>query len=121
MGRLHNQIDHILIDRRWHSSVLDVRSFRGADCDTDHCLVVVKVRESLTVSKQAAQKLDGERFNLRKLNELEVRKQYQFEITNRFAALENVSDGKDIYRVWENIKESIKTSAKEGIDLHELK
>ena len=27
---------------------------------------------------------------MRKLNDLEVRKQYQIEITNRFAALENV-------------------------------
>jgi len=60
--------------------------------------VVAKVREMLAVSKQATQKCDGERFNLRKLNELEVRKQYQIEITNRFAALENLNDSKDITR-----------------------
>ena len=53
-GKTHNQIDHILIDRRRQSSILDVRSFRGADCYTDHYLVVANVRERLAVSKQAA-------------------------------------------------------------------
>jgi hypothetical protein len=50
------------------------------------------------VSKKAAQKFDGERFNLRKLYQLDVRKLYQIEITNRFAALQNLSDGEDINR-----------------------
>jgi hypothetical protein len=69
-----------LIDRRWHSSILDVRSFRGAECDTDHYLVVAKVRERVAVSEHVAQMYDAEGFNLNKLSEPEVRKQYQLKI-----------------------------------------
>jgi hypothetical protein len=44
----------------------------------------------LAVNKQVAQKLVGERFDFRKLNELEVRKQLQVKISKRFAALEKL-------------------------------
>jgi len=120
-GRTHNQIDHILIDRRWHSSVLDVRSFTGAVCGTDHYLVIANVRERLAVGKQAARRFDRQRFNLKKLNEPEGREQYQIEITDRFAALENLNDDEDVNGTWENIKENNQTSVKESLGLHELK
>jgi len=120
-GKTHNQIDHVLIDRRWHSSVLDVRRFRGPDSDTDHYLVIAKVRESLATGKHGARRFDRQRCNMRKLYEPQVRERYQIEITNRFAALENLNDDEDVNRTWENIKENIQTSAKESLSLHELK
>ena len=83
--------------------------------------MVAKLRERLAVRKQAAHKLEGERFNLRKLKELEVKEKYQIEITNSFAAWENLNVDEDVNRVWENIKENIKTSAKESLGLHEWK
>jgi len=64
----------------------------------------LQIRERLAVSKQATKRFDGERFNLRKLIELVVRKQYQTEITNRFAALENLSDDEDINKAWRTLK-----------------
>jgi hypothetical protein len=90
-------------------------------CDTNHCLVVVKVREGLAVSQQEAQKFNVERFNLKKLSELEVRKQYQIKISNRFAALYNLYDSKDMNTAWENVKDDIKISAKEKLGLYECK
>jgi hypothetical protein len=51
-GNTHNQIDHILIDGQSHSSILDFRSNRTADCDVGHHLVVAKVRERTAVKKQ---------------------------------------------------------------------
>ena len=83
--------------------------------------MVAKLRERLAVGKQAAQKFEGERFNLRKLKELEVKEKYQIEITNRFAALENLNVDGDVNRVWENIKGNIKTAAKKSLGLHEWK
>jgi hypothetical protein len=83
-GQTHNQIDNVLIDKRRHSSILDVRSFRGADCDTDHYLVITKIKERLAVSKRPVKKMDMDRFNLKKLNEGEVKEHYQVAIKNRF-------------------------------------
>jgi hypothetical protein len=60
-------MDHVLINKRRHSDILDVRSFRGADCDTDHYLVVAKLRERISVSKRARQKFHLERFDVKNL------------------------------------------------------
>ena len=64
------------------------------------------------MGKQVEQRLDRHRFNLSKLNELEVRKEYQVEITNRFAALENLNEDEDVNRIWGNIKHNIQITAK---------
>jgi hypothetical protein len=118
-GKRHNQIDHILIDRRRHLSILDARSFRGADCDSDHYLVVAKVRERLAVTKRMVKMMDVERFNLKQLNEEEVKEQYQVTIKTKFSALENLDDNRDINRAWETIRENVRISAKESIGLCE--
>jgi fructosamine-3-kinase len=81
-GKTHNQIDHILVDRLRHSNVLDVLSFRAADCDSDHYLVVVKVMERLAVNKQRSQRFHTERFNLKKLNQAEGKEQCCVEFSN---------------------------------------
>jgi hypothetical protein len=60
-------------------------------------LVVAKVRERLAVSKQTTHKFDMERVYLKKLDEVEGKDQYRVEISNRFAALEDLDYDGDIF------------------------
>jgi hypothetical protein len=46
-----------------------------------------------------------EKFDLKKLNGVEVKEQYQVKIRNRFAAIENLDDDDDdISRAWESVR-----------------
>jgi hypothetical protein len=75
--------------------MLNFRSLKVDDCDTDHYQVVAKVREKLAVRKEATQKSDIEKLNFRNQNGLEVSKQYQIKISYRFAGLDNLSNSED--------------------------
>jgi hypothetical protein len=59
-------------------NVLDVRPFRATDCDSDHCLVVAKVRER--VNKQRSHRFHMERFSFKKLNKVEEKEKYHVEV-----------------------------------------
>ena len=74
-GITHNQIDHVLVDKRRQSSIIDVRSLRGADCDTVIYLVVATTRERLSLKKGMIQHLIADRYNLNKLLDHEIRKE----------------------------------------------
>jgi len=50
--KMHSEIDHVLIDDRCHSSVVDVHYFRGVVCDTDHYMVVAEIWHCQLVNKQ---------------------------------------------------------------------
>jgi hypothetical protein len=49
-----------------------------------------------------------ESFNLKKLNEVEGKEQYSVEISNRFAALENLDTEVDVNKAWETIRENVR-------------
>jgi hypothetical protein len=73
---------------------------------------VEKVRERLAVYKQRSHRFDMERFHLKKSNEVEVKEQYRVEISNGFAALEDLDAAVNVLSACETIRDKFKISAK---------
>jgi hypothetical protein len=69
------------------------------------------------VGKQTAHRVYMETFNLKKLNEIEGKEKYCVEISNRFAALENLGTEVDVNKAWETIREKYKNFCQRGSGL----
>jgi hypothetical protein len=82
---------------------------------------VAKVRERLAVNKQRSQTFHMERFNLKELNQVEGKEQFRVEVSNMFAALEDLDAEMEINSAWETMRENITISATESLGYFELK
>ena len=80
-GSTLNQIHHVVIDKRFKSSFSDVRSYQGADCDSDHFSVIANFRIKL----KKVQKTNNiiPKYNLEKLKEEGENKKYIESLTEK--------------------------------------
>ena len=113
-GRTANQIDHVIVDKRAVTSVMDVRARRGSVCESDHYLVQVKFRCRL--NRQSAGKHQGtEKLNLRNLESPEIKERLKKELDKELGAeTESSVDGK-----WERIKKTTWEVAKRVLGTEE--
>jgi hypothetical protein len=79
------------------------------------------VVERVSVNKQSSQRFQRERFNLKKLDEVEGKQQFRVKVSNKLAALEDFDTEVEINGAWETIRENINITAKESIGYFELK
>lgn len=92
---------------------MDVKSKRGAECGTDHYLVLSRIRQRIKIEKRSINKVSEKIcFDERKIAEFQVK------IANRFAALEiedtdEVNDETKLETLWQTFQSSIKETAKE--------
>ena len=78
--RYQNQIDCILCSRRWRSSIQSAKIRSGADCGSDHELLIAKFRLKL---KKVGKTTRPFRCNLN-----QIPYDYTVEVTNRFKGLD---------------------------------
>ena len=79
-GQHRNQIDYILCSQRWRSSIQSAKTRPGADCGSDHELLIAKLRLKLKKVRKTARPF---RYDLN-----QIPSNYTMEVTNRFKGLD---------------------------------
>ena len=79
VDRARNQIDNVMVKRRWRSSLLGVKTRPSADCGSDHQLLNAKVQIRLKKRKTTNSSIRYDVSN--------IPKEFKVEIKNRFFPL----------------------------------
>ena len=83
-----HQLDYVLVNSGWMSSVTDSKTRPGVDHDTDHILVQTKVR--LKTYKCQAKKITA-KHDVEKQDDANIRAEYSIATENRFEALLHIA------------------------------
>ena len=79
-GQHQNQIDYILCSQRWRSSIQSAKTRLGADCGSDHELLIAKFRLKLKKVEKTTRPF---RYDLN-----QIPYNYTVEVRNRFKGLD---------------------------------
>lgn len=111
-GRTKNQIDHVLIDGRHSSNVLDVKSCRGPNVDSDHYLVKVVVRARISTQHNRQPAL--EKWDVEKLQNEDIKQRYVEKLEANIIAGMG-SEQRNVNDAWNQIKHNVESAATETI------
>ena len=100
-GQHGNQIDYIFCSQRWRSSIQSAKTRPGADCGSDHELLIAKFRLRL---KKVGKTTRPFRYDLN-----QIPYNYTVEVTNIFKELDLIDrvPEKQCTEVWEFVQEAV--------------
>ena len=104
--RVRNQIDFLTINRRFRNSVNQVKTYPGADCNSDHVPVVATVMIKLKNLRKSVPKTKRQ---LQLLKTEEVKNQYNLIVSNRYEQLKEEGPVfQQPEQKWQNLERAIK-------------
>ena len=96
-GQYWYQSEYILCSRRWRSSTQSAKAWPGADCDSDHELLIAKFRLKL---KKVGKTTRPFRYDLN-----QIPYDYTVEVTNRFKGLDLIDRVPE--KLWTKVRDIV--------------
>lgn len=117
-GKTKNQIDHVLVRKKFRSSVMDTRVFRSADIGSDHYLVKTFIKTKLKRAPKGEE--NRLKYDTDCLKNETIRKEFCIKLKNRYEILETESisencetDTPELEQMNRNLEDAYNTTAKE--------
>ena len=102
------QIDHIAIDKRHASSILDVKSMRGAEIGSDHLLVRAKFRAKISMQSKRTT-VTSKKHHIEALQQPMIAQEYKNRLDEKLGQLDSTS--MSVEEHWRQVSEAINTTA----------
>ena len=96
-GQHRNQIDYILCSQRWRSFIQSAKTRPGADCGSDHEILIAKFRLKLKKVGKTTRPFSYD------LNQISY--DYTVEVRNRFKGLDLIDRVPD--ELWNEVRDSV--------------
>ena len=96
-GQHRNQTDYILCSQRWRSSIQSAKTRLGADCGSDHELLIAKFRLKL---KKVGKAMRSFKYDLN-----QIPYNYIVEVRNRFKGLDLIDRVPD--ELWNEVRDIV--------------
>ena len=104
-GQHRNQIDYILCSQRWRCSIQSAKARLGADCGTDHELLIAKFRLKL---KKVGKTTRPFRYDLN-----QIPYDYTVEVRNRFKGIDLIDRVPD--ELWMEVRDIVQETGSKTI------
>lgn len=120
-GRHVYQIDHVLVNERFNNSIMDVKTIRGADSDSDHFLVAGRLRVKLKRRQEIRREGATGRFDIANLNYPVVVENFQKGIEEKLKRMIASESGREVEQRWKTAKQLIQEEAEKTIGKQKTK
>ena len=113
-GGARSIIDYFIVKKALRPGVADVKVIRGAELDSNHYLVLMKV--SLKPRKPRKETgVTRQKLRVNKLAGSSIRRRFQLELSSRFRQRRCVS-GDGVERVWQEFRDLITEATEKVVD-----
>ena len=106
-GQHRNHIDYILCSQRWRTSIQSAKTRPGADCGSDHELLITKFRLKLKKVEETARPFKYD------LNQIPY--DYTVEVRNRFKGLDLIDRVPD--ELWNEVRDIVQETGMKTIPM----